>query len=86
MLLLAIPAFLAYRALVSPDVQFLAPAAGGYWIVHPDLLDDYWGEAIFLRRFTLPEGAAHYPVRIAAMRRCELTVNGRSLPTATSHN
>ncbi len=76
---LALVAYLVQHALLSPDVQFLAPASDGQWIVHPDAPPGY-REAVFVRRFALPAPVAHYVVRVAAMRECRMTVNGRSIP------
>ena len=82
-LFLAILGYLTRQALVSPDIQFLAPASEGYWIVHPDPLPGY-REAIFVHRFTLPAAVEHYRVRIAAMREYTLTIDGHAQPKKTT--
>ncbi len=82
---LAILGFLGYRALVAPDVQFLAAASGAPWMVHPNPVPGY-REAVFTRAFELPIATVSYPVRITAMRECEVTVNGHALPKVVEEN
>ena len=82
LLLVASFAYLAYEALVSPDVPFLPPASQGQWIV--PLGPVFHREAVFNRRFDLPAVPDRYPIRIRAMRESEITVNGRSLPGTRS--
>lgn len=84
--LLAILAYLGNQAFLSPDVQFLAPAMRGVWIVHPNLPLPGYPEAVFVRRFTLPAVTDSYPVRITAMRESDVTVNGERLPPVVGPN
>lgn len=81
-LLVALPAYLAHQALVSPDVPFLPPAIHGEWIV--PLGPVFQREAVFYRRFDLPAVPDRYPIRIRAMRASEITVDGAALPGTRS--
>jgi hypothetical protein len=86
-LVLGIAGFLAAKAFVSPAVPFLRPGFQGSWIVHPApplYFHRRNGERpcpamIFRHRFRAASGAS-LPVRVTALQRFSLRVNGVELP------
>jgi hypothetical protein len=81
-LILAPVAFLLFQGTYSPDISFIYPHGGASWIMAPSSLSTFSrtdpGEALFEKDFTLdphPEGPIR--VRLKALRKAQLYVNGR---------
>jgi len=78
-------ASLVWAACVSPAVSFVRPGGVALWIASPEPVStgvvaapfDALPAVEFVKRFSLPAGAAPLRVRVEALRGFELWLNGR---------
>src|SRR5215813_12584906 len=76
---------LAWIGWNDPTINFLTPDKRAEWIVFPAAVDSHahWFASIdvtFRREFTLPNLPRTAPLRVRAMRRAEVKINGVSIP------
>jgi hypothetical protein len=76
-LVLSAFAYLVYQAWAKPSIEFLIPSARGAWVVEPS--GKLSGSMTLRRRFDLEDVPARARLKLKAMSRYSLTVNGRAV-------
>jgi Flp pilus assembly protein TadD len=82
---------LAWIARTEPAISFLPRERAADWIVFPAAVDAHahWYadlDATFRREFTLPRQPATAPLRVRALRRAEVKINGASVQLPQNRN